>query len=626
MALRLFFRDLLDGLFEGLDRQLMVFIGVVIGLTALVFLFGGRLGAWILPSSVVVVGGLTWLKKGTWRAPALFLGTLFGCFVVSLFLFPTPATDAAAYHYPAIYALAKGWNPIWAGTEVALSDVLGGLCGKLSHITLQSKGTWYFAAACYRCTNIFDSGNALGVLAMVIAGIAWFKGWRMWVPNGSRVLAVGVTVVAIASPWCLFSVGDPMIDGIVYHLTLALLGYVLVFLCVPTRGNVFALLFVGMLMCSMKFTALIPVALALLVCLLGNLWIEGRVGMRRNWLGPALVTAVLALSLNVSPLVTNAARFGSPLYPVVVFGECEPINLTADFDAQNADRAMMGRFSRWAYAFVSKCAITGYYNAVLGRSDFRPTIQAPEGIEGFGGVFRGVFIAMTLVLLFMVGWQAFKGRLSSPFCLGLILYGVLVLSSLLVPIKYVGYGRYVFAFYLSVFIGCLLVYVGVRNRVVGTLLVVVFAVFIGISSGRLLVPSVGRLVLLSVQNTVVMAHLLNEDRDEAYFLEPKERPALRLWIESVYPGKVRYVETLPAALHVAKIANFTYTCGTRTPVEFPPLRYGAGSGEWVNYDRAEIARRLKAYVAQDFLPWLFRHIACYPKAIIVLRWGQMCGK
>lgn len=615
--LRSFWGDVRVSLFDRLESQLATFVLLTVGGVALAQLLGLRALGWVLPVALAVLElGILGERKG-WRQSARSLGALIGCFVVGLAFFPTPSTDATAYHYPAIQALSEGWNPIYEGTEEALLAVID--TPKPAHITLQSKATWYFASACFTALGVFDSGTALGILALVIGGLAWFRAWRAWFPQAPRGLAAAMSLAALCSPWCLFSIADPLIDGAAYHLTLALAATTLLCLQEPSRVRILETLWLAVLLASMKLTALLPVAALCGVSLAATLW-RNRQAFRLWW-GPLVLAGMVFLLLNVSPLVTNAIHHGSPLYPVVTFGDAVPVNLTADFDEANADRERMGRSARWAYAFVSKAGVAALFRKMTGQAEFRPTVLAPEGIEGFGPVFRGVFPVLSILLCWLFLRQRKAAREERW---AFLLYWALVLTSFVVPMKYLGYGRYVFGLYLAPFVGTFLLARWVRPRRLGFALSGVACALLVIAACRLVIPSAGRLVLLSVQNTMAMAHLLREKGGYATFLSP-ERDAIRLWLESSYPGHARYRRPLPEGLHPFALANFTYTCGTRTPIPLPAVRFTAISSDspWTNYDRAAIARRLSSYMRSDFLPWLLRHPFAYPKAILRLRWAQL---
>ncbi len=571
--------------------------------------------AWWLALGIVTIG--TWRVMRSGRDAVCFVAVTGVVFLFAMLLLPTPSTDGGHYHYPAILALAQGWNPIYEGTNAGLSRFVD--IAKLSHVTVQCKGAWYFAAACMRGSGFFDCGSTmLGVFAMVIAFCWWRRAWRIWHPSFPRGIATVLAIAMTVTPWCLFSIGDPMIDGASSHLLIALVGAALVAIKEKTMDDILGFAWLSVATVSLKLTAL-PLVVLLGAFMLAALARQFGFGI---WMKIFLSAGLLLLTINVSPFVTNTVHHGSPLYPTVTFGKAGE-NLTADFDEQNADRASMGRLGRWAYAFLSKEGTGLCYRLKTGRQDFRPTVLAPEGIEGFGAVFRGVFSCMVIILLtlFLTG----RARYEKDEKLCLLLLGVLVLSSFVVPLKYIGCGRYVAGFFVTPYVGALLAARWISRQSVGATCALTVAFFMMFASARLLLPSAGRLALLSVQNVFALDCLARENPGAcaAEFSLP-ENSALRHWLRAAYPRRVRFVERLSPGLKPFMVANFSYTCGLRESLPLPPVHWTQVQSDspWVNYDRAAIAKRLASYVKNDFLPWMLRHPFDYFGALMRLRKAQ----
>ncbi len=609
--------DLLRSFFGRFESRLMSFmLFVMLGVGIVKLCCINALGfAWWLALGSVIIG--TWRITRSGRNVACFVFVTSIAFLFAAILLPTPSTDGGHYHYPAILALAKGWNPIYEGTNAGLSRFVD--IAKLSHVTVQCKGAWYFAAACMRGTGFFDCGSTvLGLFAMVIAFCWWRRAWRIWHPSFPHGVATLLAIATTVTPWCLFSIGDPMIDGASSHLLIALVGATLVAIKEKTIDDVLGVVWLGVATVSLKLTAL-PLVALLGVFVSMALARQFGAGV---WMKIFLSAGLLLLAINASPFITNAVHHGSPLYPTVTFGQAGE-NLTADFDEQNADRASMGRLGRWTYAFFSKEGTGLCYRLKTGRQDFRPTVLAPEGIEGFGAVFRWVFSCMTVVVLMLS--LAGRARREKDEKLCLLLLGILVLSSFTMPLKYIGCGRYVAGFFVAPHVGALLAARWVSRETVGAACALAVAVFMAFASARLLLPSAGRLALLSVQNVFALDCLAMENPGArvAEFSLP-ENSALRYWLQAAYPGRVRFVDRLSPDLKPFMTANFSYTCGLRESLPLPPVHWTQiqSDSPWVNYDRAAIAKRLASYVKNDFLPWMLRHPFDYFGALMRLRKAQ----
>lgn len=620
-------RDLRESLFGDLSAALLCFILSVLALVSCSHILCIPLAGW--PVVLVFLGtcllyGYRRSAPWQWRGMAAFVGVVLGCFLLNLCLLPTPSNDAELYHYPAIIALFRGWNPVYQSTLEGLTPFIDDPRIHYFHILFQSKGSWYFSFAFFRLTHLLDGGFMLAFLAATIGFCGWRRGFRAWFPGLSDWCGNLFSLLILLSPWCIFSIGDPMSDGIVYHLTVALCGEVLATVKKTTRPAILRLLWLSVLLVSIKFTAIVPAVLIVLALLGITLTRQGLQAVWRTWRMPLLFSGVLLVFLNVSPFITNTLHYASPLYPVIAWGEAKH-NITGDFDEMNADRAEMNRLTRWLYAYVSKDLTANYFKRTRHCETWTPKVKAPEGIEGFGPCFRGLFTASCLLALVLAMWHWCKGRRPTGDLWALvILCSALTASSFVLPVKYIGYGRYAFGLYIAAFT---LPYLLARLlRLSGRWMAWVFlpAVILLISACRLLYPSLGRLLLLSVQNAVAMEQMLREPQREAIILDPSDRSALKFWLTYTLPKPITYVSKIEKPLHSMHMANFTYTCALMEAPTLPNARMTAvGPGyDWSNYDRAMIASRMKAYIKEDFLPWLRHHPFAYPKAIFTIRKAQ----
>jgi len=128
--------------------------------------------------------------------------------------------------------------------------------------------------------------------------------------------------------------------------------------------------------------------------------------------------------------VTSTIHYACPLYPTMSFSAAHPaIDITNDFTG-NADALRMGYFARLCYAWVSPRLTTKVCSLVYGRPDFDPVFTVFGGVDGFGTSFRLLLGVSVLALIFA------KKNLVTGLC------AFLFLTTLVTPLKYVGYSRY----------------------------------------------------------------------------------------------------------------------------------------------------------------------------------------
>lgn len=173
-----------------------------------------------------------------------------------------------------------------------------------------------------------------------------------------------------------------------------------------------------------KLGGIIPGGLLLA---LGAFWGWREKAMRRGFVLFAVSLSVFA----ILPYWTAAWHHSSPLYPAHAFGKGVEIpNLTADFTG-NADAERMGYFARMAYAWISRSLALWGCRLWHGATEF-----SPEWKWDFlaGGTNAG-FCA----LLWAGAALSFFRRRNPATVAGWVLLG----AFFMMPVRYIGYTRYV---------------------------------------------------------------------------------------------------------------------------------------------------------------------------------------
>jgi hypothetical protein len=365
-------------------------------------------------------------KDGRARAVAWTVAVIAGSIFLSGLSVGYTTADAARYYRPGTILLASGWNPL-VHTEVdQVSQMTGGGCAAWP-IAFLPRLSWIFGAACCRWfgfVEIADAFNVIMLVASFLAAGSWLKerfglaGWG----------GFALTVALCLSPHVVVGLFGGSFDAGGYSAFL-------VAIAAADRKQYVPLVLASLAMGGLKFTGCVFAALVFAVALAFDL---------KNWrktVAVGTLSGVLILLLNASPYLTSLKNHGGPFYPSHSFIASERFPddknpITSDIGYMNADAGELGYFGRFGWAYVSQDLVKAYYRHKTGRKDFSPDFHVNGGIEGFGRIFRLLFV------LSVLGWPFVRSRhIHAALCM-------ILLSVLIQPTYYSGIARYVPQFWL----------------------------------------------------------------------------------------------------------------------------------------------------------------------------------
>ena len=411
----------LIALFSGLDASKAVVLALLVGmvLQGLLFICGVSCSGWPMRASFLgVAAGLAVCDRKVLIRFAVLCCMLM---LFTAFTFPYSVADAQSCHFPMQDLIRNGWNPLYAATPEALAPFERGLSLARSHILFMPKAAALCGALVASATGLF-AGDAFLQYAMLAAMSveAYAFARRLF---GLHVVPSVVFAFALTSTTKITGIMAGYVDCLVYAEVIGLLLSGALYL---NEGKIGDLLLFA---CSLALAAATkPNALA--VAIMAFLLFAALLRKDRSFWKAAAFAGVVFLIIGASPYITSAVNYASPFYPAHSFSTRHPtMDLTADFLC-NEDGAMMGRLSRFVYAWISPELATKACAISCGKPGFHPVFAVSTGVAGMGGAFR---------ILFLVGIAA---MLVSRKNIVTLLCAFLIVTTVVTPLKYIGYARY----------------------------------------------------------------------------------------------------------------------------------------------------------------------------------------
>lgn len=393
------------------------------------FLCGLSIGAWQFWLSLFAVLGAAFCRSPRDCLHIFLLNAL--VFVLTLFTFSYVHVDASICHLPAAHFMADGWNPVRdSSLEVvkgffAKSGMVGVDDFQALHVMTVPKFSHILAAQFGRAFGLFTAmGYPLWMsLAALVLAAYRFAG-KIW--SAPRIVSAAFAALAASN----FFIFEHCLVGLVDYPTYAGISIAAMALacwkgdqakCTVDLAVFFAAMVI--LLCN-KLSGLVPGGL---LFALAVFWGWREKAMRKG----LLIFAASLLLFALLPYWTSAWHHGSPLYPAHTFRKGVALyDLTSDFTG-NTDGERMGYFARMVYAWVSRplalwgCAL---WNGV---SEFAPKWKWEFLSNGSNAGFCALLWGGAVFSLF--------GRRDCVTLVGWVLLG----AFFLVPVKYIGYSRYV---------------------------------------------------------------------------------------------------------------------------------------------------------------------------------------
>lgn len=399
------------------------------------FLLGIPLGGWQFWLSVMLVVGMGFRQS---RALGwLTVGANALVFLLTLYTFTYVHCDASICHLPMSHFLADGWNPVRESSAEVIRQyyALHGMPNvrefDIIHVMVDPKFTQILAAQYQSAFGLFSAaGYPLWCLffALIVTGYRFAR--AMWGISGWAAAAFAIAICS--NPFILDLSFRGLVDFVTYAAVIGAAMTLMIWHKERRKEDLLLFFMAVSIALVSKFTGLFN---ALLLLVFAGVFARKDVSMRRAFLFfGASLTIVLIL-----PYWTAAYWHGSPFYPAHTFRAGVPLpDLTDDFIPINEDGMRMGFLARTTYAWISeKLAVWGC-GVWYSNPGFSPEWRYFTIIKGFGGAFPfllwGAVLASFLVRRRRVSW----------------IIWLLFFTSFAVPLKYIGFPRYVAHMYAAI--------------------------------------------------------------------------------------------------------------------------------------------------------------------------------
>ena len=371
---------------------------------------------WISFSAVAIILAISDRRKAL-----AFCALVLACLFLTAFSYSYTGADTMDYHFPMQDLLRRGWNPVRVATIEDFHQLLGGLTVSEIHTLFLPRLNALCGALVGLSSGLFVADAFLNyVLVLVLLATAHDFAHRVW-HQGRFMSMLFAFSLTFTTKLAAFLYG--YVDYITYAgIMIMLMSAALYFL----ERKVFDLLLlsVAIVVSTLAKTTGLVVSVLLCACMLPFLWKD-----RRCWCFWA-ASAFYVVIVGCSPLITSWINYGCPLYPTMSWSLSHPvIDITADFTG-NADALRMGYVARSLYAWVSPAATVKLCSLVYDNPNFNPVFTVFGGVDGFGSGFRVVLLASVIALV------ASKKNIVTAMC------GFIFLTTLVTPLKYVGFSRY----------------------------------------------------------------------------------------------------------------------------------------------------------------------------------------
>ena len=318
--------------------------------------------------------------------------------------------DGQWYHQSAIYHMKQDWNPIFDPIRTFEKRNSSSIC----HFP---KGSWFYAAAVYSTTGVFEMGKSINFILIFVTLFLIGDTARSY--SLSKIKSLFIALLVVLNPVVWSETTTYLVDGLLYLYLSIYIVLLFRWFKQPDYKVLFILLMAIAGLVNVKFTGLVffcvlAFAATIYIFFYSRKYLVKSIAFH----AVALLFSVLVMGYN--PYVTNYTERGHPLYPIMGTEEYPSVFEQTGRDSNEKSETphnMRGKnlFTRMFYANFGRPDNAPYFKEkdaeliwpfTSGLSDWKAYFFHETRVSGFGPYFGGVLILTFILLLFL--WKKDK--------------------------------------------------------------------------------------------------------------------------------------------------------------------------------------------------------------------------
>lgn len=410
-------KNKLDSLIEYFVSSalfLFIFITLIIVITSIIFIFGGRIFKYLLLIIYALTAiGYLFIRRKNFKKEVISIAIATLVFIAATFISTyiydgTP--DGNTYHKLAVGSMKNGWNPVWSDVEDFNKDKGNAFDILKDNVNIKwvntyAKGSEIYGAVVYSFTNNIESGKSYNMLFVFIGLFIAYKVLRQLKLNAWK--SILLSLIIALNPISLTQLTNYYLDGV---LSICLF---LIILIIMNREKLkekiyYLILALSIIWCcSVKFTGLAFAGVFCGIFYLYNivyLYIKNKKEIKnyliKDTIFYAVVVIISVLIVGSSSYTRNFIKNGHPFYPLYGKGHVENMVLKEmPISMQDDNRVMIFIKGISSKSENSSPSYSELNNQPDWKIPFTVTKEelynftVPDiRIGGFGYFFGGVFI------------------------------------------------------------------------------------------------------------------------------------------------------------------------------------------------------------------------------------------
>jgi hypothetical protein len=318
-----------------------------------------------------------------------------------------------AYHQMAVSKLEEGWNPVYESLPLEVVKTKHFKEGIVlnRYVNHYPKAHEIFAALWVGATNRFESGKVFNVL-IIFAAFCSVCHLLLSFTQMKKVWAFAIAFAAALNPIALSQLFSYYIDGAIASLVAIFIAQlILLYRAEENKDSqpfYFMIFLLIIILCNMKFTALVYTAL---FCFLYALFLilQKQLTLLKKFLLISIPAGMIAVGVvGFNPYITNTRDFGHPFHPIAGKYKMDVISLHAPKEFLNDNR--LERFIKSTFSESATIDTNTKGRSLRLKFPFTFSVSEMKALQGEGvrlggfGVFWSGIFSISFILIGIVAY------------------------------------------------------------------------------------------------------------------------------------------------------------------------------------------------------------------------------